>query len=111
MEERWQGQKDVHSTSQLDVDQPTEAGIQGQDVQSPTWTLQDVLKIDTVDLEVTVEPNVTSGLLNRLLVFKGVTFAVVPELDSLTIGGLLMGGGIESTSHKHGFHWLLRLNL
>merc|ERR1712107_256073 len=37
LEERWEGQKDVHSTSQLDVDQPTEAGIQGQDVQSPTW--------------------------------------------------------------------------
>ena len=69
--------------------------------------LQDVLKIDTEALEVTVEPNVTIGFLNRLLVSKGVTLAVVPELDSLTIGGLLMGGGIESTSHKHGlFHRL-----
>ena len=27
---------------------------------------------------------------------------VVPELDDLTIGGLVMGGGIESTSHKYG---------
>ena len=69
--------------------------------------LQDVLRIDTDALEVTVEPNVTIGFLNRLLVSKGVTLAVVPELDSLTIGGLLMGGGIESTSHKHGlFHRL-----
>merc|ERR1712223_1340083 len=28
---------------------------------------------------------------------------VVPELDDLTIGGLVMGGGIETTSHKYGF--------
>ena len=28
-----------------------------------------------------------------------------PELDNLTIGGLVAGGGIESTSHKYGlFH-------
>ena len=27
---------------------------------------------------------------------------MVPELDDLTIGGLVMGGGIESTSHKYG---------
>jgi len=26
----------------------------------------------------------------------------VPELDDLTIGGLVMGGGIETTSHKYG---------
>jgi delta24-sterol reductase len=30
---------------------------------------------------------------------------VVPELDMLTISGLIMGGGLESTSHKYGmFH-------
>ena len=27
---------------------------------------------------------------------------IVPELDNLTIGGLVMGGGIETTSHKYG---------
>jgi delta24-sterol reductase len=33
----------------------------------------------------------------------------VPELDTLTIGGLVMGGGIESTSHKYGlFHHLCK---
>ena len=69
--------------------------------------LQDVLRIDQEGLEVTVEPGVTIGFLNRLLVSRGVTLAVVPELDSLTVGGLLMGGGIESTSHKQGlFHRL-----
>ena len=69
--------------------------------------LGDVLRIDTEAMEVTVEPYVTIGFLNRVLVPEGVTLAVVPELDALTIGGLLMGGGIESTSHKHGlFHRL-----
>ena len=44
-------------------------------------------------------------LVDRVLVNAGLTLPVVPELDTLTIGGLLMGGGIESTSHKHGlFH-------
>ena len=36
---------------------------------------------------------------------QGYTLPVVPELDMLTIGGLIMGGGLESTSHKYGmFH-------
>merc|ERR1719483_100763 len=64
--------------------------------------LQDILEIDTENLTVTVEPGVTIGHLNRVLVNNGVTLPVVPELDQLTIGGLLMGGGIESTSHKYG---------
>jgi len=69
--------------------------------------LQDILKIDKTNLLVTVQPGVTIGLLNRILVKAGLTLPVVPELDTLTIGGLLMGGGIESTSHKHGlFHRL-----
>ena len=37
---------------------------------------------------------------------------VVPELDDLTIGGLVMGGGIETTSHKYGlFQYICKLNL
>ena len=27
---------------------------------------------------------------------------IVPEIGDLTVGGLVMGGGIESTSHKYG---------
>ena len=46
-----------------------------------------------------------AGFLNRLLVSRGFILPVVPEIDNLTIGGLIMGGGIETTSHKHGlFH-------
>ena len=69
--------------------------------------LQDILMIDSTDMTVTVEPAVTIGFLNRVLVRSGFTLPIVPELDTLTIGGLIMGGGIESTSHKYGlFHKL-----
>jgi len=69
--------------------------------------LQDILEIDGTGLTVTVEPAVTIGFLNRVLVNAGFTLPIVPELDTLTLGGLIMGGGIESTSHKYGlFHKL-----
>lgn len=64
--------------------------------------LGDILDVDTDNLLVTVEPSVSIGMLNRALVEKGYTLPIVPELDDLTIGGLVMGGGIESTSHKYG---------
>ena len=47
--------------------------------------------------------------LNDYLVKKGWTRPVVPELDDLTIGGLVMGGGIESTSHKYGLFQVTNL--
>ena len=40
--------------------------------------------------------------MNDYLIGRGRTLPVVPELDDLTVGGLVMGGGIESTSHKYG---------
>ena len=102
-----------------------------------------------------VEPGITIGFLNRLLVAEGLTLGVVPEVplmictivptsslvyrttsvtlilvavsndnnhfhhysvpifatqvDHLTVGGLVLGGGLESTSHKHGmFHQVYR---
>ena len=68
-------------------------------------SLQDIVNVDKEKMVVTVEPGITIGFLNRALVSMGYTLPVVPELDSLTIGGLVMGGGIESTSHKYGlFH-------
>merc|ERR1712050_227331 len=69
--------------------------------------LPDIQQINEADMTVTVEPAVTIGFLNRVLVNSGFTLPIVPELDTLTIGGLVMGGGIESTSHKYGlFHKL-----
>ena len=47
--------------------------------------------------------------MNDFLINYGWTLPVVPELDDLTIGGLVMGGGIESTSHKYGlFQYICR---
>lgn len=64
--------------------------------------LGDIIKIDMENKTVQVEPMVSIGNLNDFLIGKGWTLPIVPELDDLTIGGLVMGGGIESTSHKYG---------
>jgi delta24-sterol reductase len=64
--------------------------------------LVDVLKIDVERMEVTVEPLVTMGQLTATLVPLGWTIPVLPELDDLTVGGLVMGTGIETSSHKYG---------
>jgi delta24-sterol reductase len=64
--------------------------------------MSDILSVDEKKRIVRVEPMVSIGVLNDYLIQKGWTLPVVPELDDLTIGGLVMGGGIESTSHKYG---------
>ena len=71
--------------------------------------LQDILAIDAEKKIVRVEPSVTIGRLNDYLISRGWTLPVVPELDDLTIGGLVMGGGLETTSHKYGmFHHICK---
>jgi len=62
----------------------------------------DILQVDTVKRTVRVEPLVTCGQLTHALLPLGWTAAVLPELDDLTVGGLIMGFGIESSSHKYG---------
>lgn len=42
------------------------------------------------------------GQLTATLNPLGWTLPVLPELDDLTIGGVVMGTGIESSSHKYG---------
>lgn len=44
----------------------------------------------------------TMGQLTAILNPLGWTIPVLPELDELTVGGLVMGTGVESASHKHG---------
>ena len=53
-------------------------------------------------MTVTVEPMVSMGQLTHFLVAKGYTIPILPELDDLTVGGLMMGVGIEGSSHKYG---------
>ena len=42
------------------------------------------------------------GQLSATLNPLGWTIPVLPEMDDLTVGGLVMGTGIETSSHKHG---------
>ena len=64
--------------------------------------LHDVLEVDLERRVVRVEPRVNMGQLTAKLAPLGVTVPVVAELDDLTVGGLIMGYGIESSSHKYG---------
>ncbi|MGH8569065.1 MAG: FAD-binding oxidoreductase, partial [Gammaproteobacteria bacterium] len=64
--------------------------------------LYDILAIDTEQAIIRVEPGVTIGQLTRYLIPKGWTLPIVPELDDLTVSGLILGVGIEGSSHKYG---------
>jgi delta24-sterol reductase len=73
-------------------------------------SLCEMIDIVSIDLEsetptITVEPLVTTGQVTHALSQHGYTLPVVPEMDDLTMGGLVNGTGIESSSHRHGlFH-------
>ena len=62
--------------------------------------LSHILKVDSRNQTVTVEPNVTMGQLTATLNPLGWTLPVLPELDDLTVGGLVCGVGVETSSHK-----------
>lgn len=64
--------------------------------------MYDILSLDERRRTVTVEPNVTTGQVSEMLTPLGWTLPIVPELDDLTIGGLVSGFGVETTSHKYG---------
>ncbi len=64
--------------------------------------LDAILRLDAERRVIRVEPGVTMGRLVRHLVRRGWTLPVVPELEALTVGGLTMGFGIETSSHRHG---------
>jgi len=64
--------------------------------------LFDILEVDTQRQVVKLEPRVTMGQLTRTLLPLGWTIPIVPELDDLTVGGLIMGFGIETSSFRYG---------
>jgi delta24-sterol reductase len=64
--------------------------------------LIDVLNVDMERRVVRVEPLVSMGQITATLNPLGWTLPIVPELDDLTVGGLIMGVGIETSSHKYG---------
>ncbi|OQV23532.1 Delta(24)-sterol reductase [Hypsibius exemplaris] len=64
--------------------------------------LMDILEVNTEKRTVYAEPLVTMGQLTATLNPLGYTLPVIPELDDLTLGGLIMGVGIETSSHIYG---------
>ena len=64
--------------------------------------MMDILSVDTKEKFVRCEPYVTVQRLVEALTPQGWILPIVPEIGDLTVGGLVMGGGIESTSHKYG---------
>jgi len=64
--------------------------------------LVDILEIDADKKTVRCEPLVSMGQLTATLDSLGWTIPIVPELDDLTVGGLVMGTGIETSSHIYG---------
>ncbi|CAG9814997.1 unnamed protein product [Phaedon cochleariae] len=66
--------------------------------------LFDILHLDTDNLTVRVEPMVTVGDITRYLIPKGYTLAVTLEISDATLGGLAMGTGMTTHSHKVGLY-------
>jgi delta24-sterol reductase len=65
--------------------------------------LPNILELDEARQVVRVEPMATMGDLTHYLVPRGYALAVQVEMDDLTVGGLCMGVGIETSSHRYGF--------
>ena len=64
--------------------------------------MNDILDIDVERGIVRAEPGVTMAQLTKVLTPRGLTLAVVPELDDLTVGGLINGFGVETSSFRYG---------
>uniref|UniRef100_A0A1B6C4R1 Delta(24)-sterol reductase n=2 Tax=Clastoptera arizonana TaxID=38151 RepID=A0A1B6C4R1_9HEMI len=64
--------------------------------------MSEILYLDEDRRIIRVEPLVTMGQLSTFLDPLGLTLPILVELDDLTVGGLIMGTGIESSSHIYG---------
>lgn len=62
----------------------------------------DILSIDEEKMTVTAEPLVNMGYLTRALVPRGFAMKVQVEMEDITLGGITMGLGMETDSHRHG---------
>lgn len=68
----------------------------------PVSHLRHVVEVNTDRQTVFVEPNCNMGQITATLNPLGWTLPVLPELDDLTVGGLVCGVGVETSSHKYG---------
>jgi|GEM_PF-462344 len=61
-----------------------------------------ILQIDPVARRIIVEPRVTMEQLAKAALEHGMMVPVIPEFKGITVGGAIMGGGLESASHRFG---------
>ncbi|XP_076029623.1 delta(24)-sterol reductase-like [Oratosquilla oratoria] len=66
--------------------------------------LYDILDLNTEKMFVRVEPMVSVGDITAFLVPRGYTLAVCLEVAEATLGGLAMGVGMTTYSHKVGLY-------
>ncbi|CAH0551811.1 unnamed protein product [Brassicogethes aeneus] len=66
--------------------------------------LFDILELDEENMHVRVEPMVQVGEIAKYLIPKGYTLAVTLEIADATLGGLAMGVGMTTHSHKVGLY-------
>jgi len=66
--------------------------------------LDQILSVNEADMTVHVEPGVTVGQITQYLIPKGYTLAVTLEISDATLGGLAMGVGMTTHSHKVGLY-------
>jgi len=62
--------------------------------------LYDILELNEDQMTVRVEPMVSVGQVTKFLAPKGYTLAVTLEIADATLGGLAMGVGMTTHSHK-----------
>lgn len=65
-------------------------------------SLNRVIQIDTEKRIALVEPRVTMEALVKATLPYGLTVPVIPEFKGITVGGAIMGGAAESSSHRWG---------
>jgi len=68
-----------------------------------TGHLNHILEVDEENMTVTAEPAVNMGDITNLLCPRSLALLCQVEMESLTIGGLSMGLGMETNSHNDGW--------
>ena len=64
--------------------------------------LNHILQVDREAMTITCEPSVTMGMITDLLLPQNLALTVQVEMESITIGGVTMGFGMETNSHRAG---------
>ena len=68
-----------------------------------TGHMNEILSVNAEDLTLVAEPGVTMGELTDVLLPMNLALQTHVEMESITLGGVAMGFGIETNSHRYGF--------